>query len=1019
LVNRSAVVEFILDTSKWTPGARKVNTSLRQMKGATDSASAGQDRLKASIQRSGDQAAASAVRFQTMTQGMLNLTTAGVQTFTSMSNIDRAGNRLAQSNIAVARATDLLNNKELRLQQIRESGGDPRKIVLITREIGTARADLTVKTDKLKIEEGALRDVQLLFATNIANVTISSMQTITTLKQAQVFMTIKQIFTQKILNRVVQQTTATNILSTPGYKAHTFGATASTFAIKGLTFSVKGLLVVLGPIGLIIGGIAAAMHIWENDIGGVKTALQDMLPFLKDQTALSKGVDDITGDLSETYAELTAGIGGLVDTKGPVDLWALATARNLRLVRSEALKTQARIAGLAEETKALEAATANFRSPLIGLKQESLRRLQLQDLNKEDKEKDKKIDIDRINFAPGILNFLRGIRTLAPVFIDKDKLAFLRDEKQTEFLINQKGGKARTIDPAISGQTATFTRLPKLEPTFIESFEKAFTTSKLPFDTVRKIIGTTRGSITQDALGKIREVKQGLPIFGQPFQRQQVGVIPFEKRLPQITIAGRETPQTEAILKLRLKDLSDQKAEFQGFFAQGLITNIENEQAQIIFDNAIDDTAFSISNLSKFETPQGIKFGVGAGKKAKPPLKFTQFDERIKAAFRFEEQFGGLRAITGAKLELVGGIPKAVSIIFEQRRQFEAQKVLAKIKVNPSTGLISLADIQNRNVREAITVIFGQDVGPKTRNNLAEILRAVELQSRLAEFNRFPQRGDQVGFDRSAATRPIFPFDSPFNITQTSLDFAGKAQHLPSFRGSLIEQKQFVQSLGIKGTGGQATAAISLFKSLSRGFAGGGTNFANLNFVSGGAIGEGANRQILPSVGVSTPIHLQVAAQARDARANLMREAFGFVGMGRRFLRPQPSIGQRIAAGFTIEEGSLPPDLILDALRQLAGAKAEWDAFSAAGFGNAGRWRETLIRRIRHLGSGAPADIKADLMAIFQKRIDSAFTRYSPFLDITENDVRVQVLAGKGNVDVFGDRIRWNERLEAITTGEI
>jgi len=353
MVNRAAVVEFILDTTKWTPGARQVNKSLRDMKGSTDRAAAGQDRLAGSLQRSGQSATQAAVNFQTMTQGMLNLTTAGVQTFTSMSNIDRAGNRLAQSNIAVARATDLLNNKELRLQQIRESGGDPRKVVLITKEIATARADLTVKTDKLKIEEGALRDVQLLFATNIANVTISSMQTITTLKQAQVFATLKQIFVTKILNRVMQRTVVISATGAPVFRAFTASTRLGTFAIKGLTISVKGLLLTLGPIALVIGGIAAVMHVWENDIGGVKTALQEWFPFLRDQTALLKDTQETIGDTTQSYAELTEGLGGLTDTEPELKEWALLTAKHMRLVRDEARLSKDTIATLVDETNNL------------------------------------------------------------------------------------------------------------------------------------------------------------------------------------------------------------------------------------------------------------------------------------------------------------------------------------------------------------------------------------------------------------------------------------------------------------------------------------------------------------------------------------------------------------------------------------------------------------------------------------------------------------------------------------------
>ena len=65
------------------------------------------------IRKTGTDAAASAVNFQTATTGMLNLSTAAVQTFTSISNLDRAANRLAMSKIALARAEDLLNNKQI------------------------------------------------------------------------------------------------------------------------------------------------------------------------------------------------------------------------------------------------------------------------------------------------------------------------------------------------------------------------------------------------------------------------------------------------------------------------------------------------------------------------------------------------------------------------------------------------------------------------------------------------------------------------------------------------------------------------------------------------------------------------------------------------------------------------------------------------------------------------------------------------------------------------------------------
>jgi hypothetical protein len=156
------------------------------------------------ISQSADKMAAARVNFQTATQGMLNLSTAAVQTFTSISNLDRAGNRLAQSQIGVSRATDLLNNKQLRLNELVAKGqGNSQKAVLLTNELKTARADLLVKTDKLKIEEGALLDIQMLFVTNVANVMISSLQTIVSLKNAHVASTIKQIVQERLLSTTI------------------------------------------------------------------------------------------------------------------------------------------------------------------------------------------------------------------------------------------------------------------------------------------------------------------------------------------------------------------------------------------------------------------------------------------------------------------------------------------------------------------------------------------------------------------------------------------------------------------------------------------------------------------------------------------------------------------------------------------------------------------------------------------------------------------------------------------------
>ena len=115
--------------------AKRFGATMSQVKGQTD-------QLGPSVNNLGKNSAAAAVNFQTATQGMLNLSTAAVQTFTSISNLDRAANRLAQSKIAVARAEDLLAAKQLRLNELQEKGlGHTTKAANLTNELATARAD--------------------------------------------------------------------------------------------------------------------------------------------------------------------------------------------------------------------------------------------------------------------------------------------------------------------------------------------------------------------------------------------------------------------------------------------------------------------------------------------------------------------------------------------------------------------------------------------------------------------------------------------------------------------------------------------------------------------------------------------------------------------------------------------------------------------------------------------------------------------------------------------------------------
>ena len=284
MVGRDTVTfRFRLDAKEMQRLIKALEADARRFGGTMERVSGQSDKLGTGLKTTGRDAAAAAVNFQTATQGMLNLSTAAVQTFTSISNLDRAANRLAQSKIAVARAEDLLANKQLRLNELQERGlGHTSKAVNLTNELATARADLAVKNDKAKIEEGALLDIQLLFVTNVANVMISSIQTIKTLRDMQALSTIRATIAESgllVKTKALVLAQTSQIMTAKGVITVTKGM---SFSIKGLTFSVRGLMLALGPIALAITAVTVAMQAYEENWGGFKDAVQTALPFLKE-----------------------------------------------------------------------------------------------------------------------------------------------------------------------------------------------------------------------------------------------------------------------------------------------------------------------------------------------------------------------------------------------------------------------------------------------------------------------------------------------------------------------------------------------------------------------------------------------------------------------------------------------------------------------------------------------------------------------------------------------------------------
>ena len=318
MVGRDNVTfSFRIDSAKAQAALRQLEAVVKKVGGTAVTSSVGLDKLKGSLDSTGNRAAASAVNFQTATQGMLNLSTAAVQTFTSISNLDRANNRAKMSIIAVARAEDLLNNKRQRLKEMTEAGTTAGgKYANMQREIATAEADLTVKIEKKGIEQAAVNDIYMLFATNIANVTISSMQTLAILDKNQIMLTKAKAAALKISNffhmdqvRISAATTKAKFIEANAQNIATGAITKQTIAVKGLTASVRAFMA-SNPVtlGLMVASTAAfALH--ESNILGTKDALDELMGVEKDfESQVKEGRDGIE-EYDETLGKLNSTVG--------------------------------------------------------------------------------------------------------------------------------------------------------------------------------------------------------------------------------------------------------------------------------------------------------------------------------------------------------------------------------------------------------------------------------------------------------------------------------------------------------------------------------------------------------------------------------------------------------------------------------------------------------------------------------------------------------------------------------------
>lgn len=282
----------------------------------------GMHKATGAMKTAGQTAASTAVNFQTMGQGMLNLSTSAVQTYTSISNLARAENRAEAASLGLQRAQDLLARKSLAYDKIVEAGNkNSREALLIRDEMTTATNDLAVKTDKLKIEQEAVTDVYLLFFANLANVGVSTMMIYKTMMEGQTRATVwnsavkaKNTIVTKFNSLAQWNSSKSFIASSVASKTATGGLVAQTLATRIATVATKGLTMALGPIGLIIIGISAAMLAYETNFKGFRDGVNSFLGIQDDFNEGLGDTKDGMDDLSDSTKNMNSSVDKLPET---------------------------------------------------------------------------------------------------------------------------------------------------------------------------------------------------------------------------------------------------------------------------------------------------------------------------------------------------------------------------------------------------------------------------------------------------------------------------------------------------------------------------------------------------------------------------------------------------------------------------------------------------------------------------------------------------------------------------------
>ena len=208
------------------------------------------DKVSQSLEKTSQASVTSAVRFQTLSQGAINLTTSFAQTYTSLSNIQRAQTTVAAATVSLERAEDLLQRKQVQLNDERRKAlPNMDKIRLLTNEISTAERDLGVKRQKLTDATNQANDTNILFGINLLNVSFAALQTGKSMIDMAKASTVASVGVSGVSKAVKGLRTALTFLQThpvflvvtAGILAWELGLSKLIKQVYGVDYSIQGL----------------------------------------------------------------------------------------------------------------------------------------------------------------------------------------------------------------------------------------------------------------------------------------------------------------------------------------------------------------------------------------------------------------------------------------------------------------------------------------------------------------------------------------------------------------------------------------------------------------------------------------------------------------------------------------------------------------------------------------------------------------------------------------------------------